>query len=513
MTLRDFIKAIRIGYDASNQNELVRELIEAWTHSENTSGLDDGAISQWLSRDRGYKRTIKNLTKDFPIDDDAFISFLLFRTHTTWRNVQNAFKSDNEYDIIKCETADKEEFWYSVLCQFKSMVGIPWGGEYTGEKPDNISLNNIIHNADEYFLLRIENKDVFDLINERFEACNSEPKILMVYGHHGIGKTRTIKEYSRSKFAQNCKIVRLLYAESEQNLRDSASGFLNEWGNQTQKNSDDISGAFRNWFHEKTSGQFLLIFEDVEDFSLVRPYLPKSPNGRIILTAEKADLSNYQGELLEIVCLDPVTARKYLRHNTQSEDTSNADELAERLGYFPLALELASAFLRSRSKKEFVGFPEYLQLLDDILPNYKSSGNGKSDYREICDAALTVALDRGLSTCARHFVSICSHLSPHDVNVILEAGCYDALPAELRDVFIDEYMKDKIITELTGYALTKDRMDIQSKRILSVPRLLYELIREKKSEEYNYAEIAKDLLIRKARASGIHSRGATQVNP
>ena len=103
-------------------------------------------------------------------------------------------------------------------------------------------------------------------------------------------------------------------------------------------------------------GQWLLIFDNVQDEVSVQSVLPPTGNGRILITSQNPHWTF--GRVIEVPALDDDVAAAFLQERTGSTDQSAARQLARDLGGLPLALEQACAFMTETGR----GISEYLSI-------------------------------------------------------------------------------------------------------------------------------------------------------
>jgi hypothetical protein len=88
---------------------------------------------------------------------------------------------------------------------------------------------------------------------------------------------------------------------------------------------------------------WLLIFDNAPVHRSVRPFLPPSGHGRVLITSQSASWPHGQG--LEVPVLDAGSSAGFLLTRTGSADTTAAADLAGELGGLPLALEQAGGYV------------------------------------------------------------------------------------------------------------------------------------------------------------------------
>src|SRR6185436_16001973 len=114
--------------------------------------------------------------------------------------------------------------------------------------------------------------------------------------------------------------------------------------------------AVKAWLSREDG--WLLVFDNTDDPGLVRPYLPPTRSGgKVLLTSRGKSFAKVGiREPFRVETLKPEDAVKFLLERTSNTDAQAAAELAAELGYLPLALEQAAAYIETVGG----GFAEYL---------------------------------------------------------------------------------------------------------------------------------------------------------
>ena len=123
MTLVEYIEAITSSKIANDsKKKIVIDLFfAAGTHKR----FAEDTANSWLSGERRCK-TSRYFPDGRINNEDGFIAYFRNRPEASRKALQEAFRSINTDNIVKCDTNDRDEFCRSLLYQFMSILGIPW---------------------------------------------------------------------------------------------------------------------------------------------------------------------------------------------------------------------------------------------------------------------------------------------------------------------------------------------------------------------------------------------------
>ena len=144
-----------------------------------------------------------------------------------------------------------------------------------------------------------------------------------------------------------------------------------------ESDSNKVAAAVRRWLGREPG--YLLILDNADDPALVKPYLPPDPKGHVLLTsrAHNFDVLGIR-KPIGLPVLTPDEALEFLLKRTGREgpldpaEQDAARTLADELGYLPLALEQAAAYMVEHEEAFSVYLAAYrtlrLKLLDEMGP-------------------------------------------------------------------------------------------------------------------------------------------------
>ena len=168
-----------------------------------------------------------------------------------------------------------------------------------------------------------------------------------IHGLGGVGKTQTALEYAH-RFGQHYQFVLWAVAESGPAIRTAYLSIARELGLVgVQADFESAILAVKAWLSRED--RWLFVFDNADDPALLRPYLPSARTGGKVLLTSRAKSFAKVGirEPFRVETLEHEDAVKFLIERTGNTDSEAAAELATELGYLPLALEQAAAYIET----------------------------------------------------------------------------------------------------------------------------------------------------------------------
>ena len=327
----------------------------------------------------------------------------------------------------------------------------------------------------EYFVGRME---LLLEIHKRFKSGSYVSLVQQISGLGGIGKTQTAQEYA-FRFRRKYDLIGWIDAETNRNILSGIKRVLVSIGEiaENETNASAIRDKAQNWF--ETHDRWLLIFDNVEDFEQVTQFFPRHIRGNILLTSRAS--ANHVGEVLNLnVFTENESLRFFKKRVRKPYDQESAKKLAMRLGYFPLALEQAAAYIEAVPNMSFKG---YLHRLEQFGLKVLDSPMKLKDYTRTVRETLEISLENihdasegaiALSS-AEQFLYLCSYVAPDEIDTWAFRRYPDLLPEPLHTDMFDELAWDSVLSSLTKFSLMKPDKDYG----YSIHRLLQEVIREK----------------------------------
>ncbi|KAF8462318.1 P-loop containing nucleoside triphosphate hydrolase protein [Kalaharituber pfeilii] len=107
----------------------------------------------------------------------------------------------------------------------------------------------------------------------------------------------------------------------------------------------EVVNAVKEWFAAEGNANWLLVFENVNDFESfdMNDYIPSTPHGTVIITSRRRE-SILGRRALESLAMATSTNVGYIEHDREKEA---AAAIVQKLGYLPLAIAQAGAYIRN----------------------------------------------------------------------------------------------------------------------------------------------------------------------
>jgi tetratricopeptide (TPR) repeat protein len=321
-----------------------------------------------------------------------------------------------------------------------------------------------------------------------------------LFGLGGVGKTQIAVEYAY-RHRDEYTAVFWSFAGTEQSVRGgyAAIAALLDLPEKESQEQAKVTEAVKSWLEQNTG--WLLVLDNADEPAMVKPFLPQQGKGHVLLTS-RAHTFQTLGILAprEVNVLSPVEARAFLLHRTGKDPTAKsaeADALAKELGYLPLALEQAAAYMVENS----VGFANYLDGFKkqrQALLNKQGPvlGNDEREQQKRTVAttwAVNFADVERNSPASAELLRLSAFLASDAIPLELfkkdTKGMPERLADKLAEAVDDPLALDELLSPLLRFSLIRRN---EEKRNYSIHPLVQEVLRDglEKTEQSKLAERA-----------------------
>ena len=319
------------------------------------------------------------------------------------------------------------------------------------------------------------------LLKRLHKALRSEKKaavtqVQAIHGLGGVGKTQLALQYAIC-YGHEYQIVWWIRADDPSTLIVDLVELAAPLGlvasGQVVKDQDAVLKLVLGELSQRDD--WLLIFDNVECQSDLQGNVPGG-NGHTIITSRDPQWTSLASKF-EVDVLGKTDSRSLIQNRSQQKDKDSADSIAARLGYLPLALEVAGAFCAE------TGMPlsEYVELLDQVgLPLLDE--NQPVDYQSVVSKAWQPSIEKAFAECetSRTLLGILCFVAPEN------------FPAEV----VEENSGGKLELNRAIGALSNYSLIDRNKSLLSIHRLVQETNRESlnEQEQFEFRMLALNLL-------------------
>ena len=314
----------------------------------------------------------------------------------------------------------------------------------------------------------------------QLNRASQKPPVVLT-GIWGAGKTQLAATYARARLADSWRLIAWINARNSETLLAGLAAVAKAAGlsaGGSRPGPADAGQAVRDWL--EADGSFrLLVFDDVEDLGLLRPFVPAAGEARVLITAAREPTAKL-GTSVRVDVFSAEEALALLDGRTGLADEDGALAVAVQLGYLPLALDQAAGMIA----KQHVGYAAYLAKLralsaedhlvredDDEEAEQQPSPPGAAEAVLLAMEATSVADRLGVSIAVMELVAM---LSPAVVrrDLLHSAGQAGTLLGGGRRVAAS--MVDQALERLNERSLLGFSLDGQ---VVSVHRLAARVIR------------------------------------
>jgi hypothetical protein len=296
---------------------------------------------------------------------------------------------------------------------------------------------------------------------QRLKEIIKKHNTAIITGPGGIGKTQLAKKYVHDN-ASNYEIIWWFdMSKSIDDQLNSLARCLNKAHIGNAINVDKVS-ASAVLLHIRealrtTDRSWLVVFDNVENISLIKDYIPESHNRKnknILITTKN---SNGTLPSLYLNVFTSEEASKFLLQATKVSDQSDLNKLSELLSFYPLSLAQAAAYIKTNN----ISIPDYISLYHQDLYRLLDSESlvvqENGGYFDLNKRTMELAVRLNLENVQRESLvslEVIKIFSLINVAVIPEYLLKDFIKAN--EVYDEEEFKTAVRV-LRKYSLIEDR--------------------------------------------------------
>ena len=308
-----------------------------------------------------------------------------------------------------------------------------------------------------------------------------------LHGMGGVGKTQTVIEFAH-RFGSRYNIIWWIRAEHSASTADNLMWLARELG--ISEDTDQSQILFELWRELRDRGRWLLIFDNVESRRVIDRFWPPTGAGSILITSRNVAWSSLAKPIMVDV-FESAAAITFLRKRSKTTEEPAASLVAEELGYLPLALEQAGAYVEE-TQTSLEAYADLFVANRQRLPQLMALGP-PPEYNETVATTWTVSISRACEEQphARDLLGLFAYLAPDDIPRRLLHEHAEVLSESLRPAMSDPIRYDRLLASLIGFSL----VSADPLRIV-IHRLVQLIVRDQLSpaEQVSYRSYAVKLL-------------------
>ncbi len=318
------------------------------------------------------------------------------------------------------------------------------------------------------------------LLNASRVAALSQAQAISGLG--GIGKTQTAVEYAY-RHRQDYQAILWVRAENREVLIADMVGLAELLGlaEKSEQDQGQVLAAVKHWLSKQS--KWLLIMDNVEDWSVVEEIVPPDAQGHILLTS-RTQATGGMARRLDLEKMEPEVGALFLLRRADLiapdaplEAHSSAQlaiDIACLLDGLPLALDQAGAYIEETGCS-----------VADYLERYQSRSASllKRRGRQMAAHPASVSMTFSLSfekaeranPAAAELLQLCAFLAPDAIPEEIITQGATALGPLLQQVATDPFALDGVFAILRSYSLLRRNPD---NKTVTIHRLVQAVIKD-----------------------------------
>lgn len=319
---------------------------------------------------------------------------------------------------------------------------------------------------------------------------NKKMGIQLLSGMPGVGKTQMALEFAHQN-TERYSIIWWLNAEDEASLRVACKSFLDS--RKEPCDHDDVSVKFCNFFNNQVD-HWLLVYDNAELSSreqreIFSSYLPAERRAGNILITTRTCTDFYGISPIHVDVFTQEEAVKYIRSVVGKSSAKGDKYLAKRLGYLPLPISYAAAYIKQTPQFNCTGYLK--ELSRKGIRIFEDSDNICLDYyKKTVRATFLISIEKykkqaeqGDSFMAGvvQFIFSCAYFPSSLIDLeVISIFCHSLYP-EFNQIMKDPFSLRKMAQMLIASSLfynvaISDSDPVHDGLILGIHRLLQEVL-------------------------------------
>ncbi|KAI1410375.1 hypothetical protein F5Y13DRAFT_192236 [Hypoxylon sp. FL1857] len=470
----------KIGHELRDSNNCRDRITDLEKVKSDTVEVNKEIVILWLNIIMTFRN--KGQGHETWLNDSAWDSLTAIY-NTAYQNIAEAIKRiEKVAEIAERHARAMEQI--SILQSLLSLRDFPQEGVSMPCNTLPVAENNRFYGR----------RDLLQRLEDHLRPADTRSRLssIALYGLGGIGKTQIALAYAYQKL-DDLDTVFWISAEDTYSIQQSFSRVAIDALKLPKANPQAYQENMvlvLDWL-QKTSAKWLLIFDNVDNHSVLDNCWPASKHGAVLVTTRDVLVATLLIDTgLEVNEFDNDEGAKFLLHMTPSRrridsELESARRVAKELGGLPLALNQMAALINARNYSIddfYIMYAKY----DQRLHNQKKSGWKYLGYPYGLDTVWEISF-MNLGDHARACLGVLSFLSADSVPAeVFTASEPNKLP-DVLSFCSDELNLGDAIEELTHHALARKNIEQDSFRIHRLVQAEYRARMDNAQEEFEAA--------------------------
>jgi hypothetical protein len=271
-----------------------------------------------------------------------------------------------------------------------------------------------------------------------------------LHGLGGVGKTQVALEYTH-RFKADYDLVWWISAQQPDSIMTALANLAGRIGLRVGENIADAANAALDALRRgDPTSRWLLVYDNADDPDELETYLPGG-DGHVIITSRDPAWTRFAQPLAVDVFTEDEAAMHLIRR-VQDISEDNARKIGKALGYLPLAIEQAAAWLAST----YMPSSEYLEALEKETASTLALSAESFPQPVAMTWNVTFRQLREASPAAARLLELLAFFSSEPISLDLiysdeTAGVLIPYDETLRDKLV----RGKVVRDISRFALAK----------------------------------------------------------